>query len=1530
MFLSKAIGNFRRHTKAVTCAILAISILAATFITAPFGSSADGPEKADTKDAVFVGRIGADNCAGTFIPVDIVNGNANLYSGVTWFKLRFECRMLSGNKPIIGVLRVDASNNTAKTYAEPSWCDNANDVTVSDGVCTAYFKVDFKNRTDAGGKGMRSFYITVGNAEHNGTGVSEKDNTVSFIMSDATLVACDSYKNVIDETNRLPEFTADNIDFGGVYYTRSDGCSQWDCPAYAESMKWHMDSNSFAVKHITVPNGFCNSPDYDAANFTLHAATDTVREYYTNEKYSGLYFEKLSNSNDKGFAVISDDLNKKFVFIDANRNGEADDTTSGSYAPQKNKVGNIFLPLSLGQYSISGSSTSNSKVLLKVTFKANLIEGDGPPVIGRVVAKPNDGTGCWAWGLSTINARGSGYYVNYDRSDNGGGIRPQCTYDPETGEYVGWVGMELANSEHLTTWGTSEVLTIGNAEHVYQTGVFDSTSFNSSFSIQDIKVDLYSATQNGNTFTPAAVIAEDIAPSLTADNIDADGEWFFDYKNGVSKHDKDLIRASQQKWHIDGEKSLVSFINIDEISAYSTKYSLVESGATGVLSAYTTLESSKTYQYVFKSKYESSAKAKPFIEFVTSSGTKKYDGSNYVTDKGNYYNTVISFKTPSNLVDAKNVRVGIDFASVDINGTFGGFEIFEIGTDGMAVTDNNLLRKIFLSEGAVVIPFSDKAQEGVWTKDGNLGTGSAVFNIVFKDDGFYKKPTDSKMLVFSGTNSTSSDPEIEYKGGDGKLSQTVRIETGKKYRLTANLKNLSTGIGNETIGITVNYYNKSGTTKKLTGFTDLSDENLYLFKYEFDAPTSLLKIGNNFKITLNVPNGYVSGYFANACLQEIDGNGNTVGDNLFSNGDFATGDTYGWEKSGSFNCFRFCGIPENFFTKNPGHNIHALQYRDTADYTLLQQMVQVKPNTNYRVEYTSLITGLGASTAPYGVLYQKMWETDERIDSSWTYLLDNDLNPGVSDPAVVTEKKVLNLAALGEMYDSSDSRGQAIRVTKTFKTSERLRVDTTDNLSVRFYFMSGSSGYISDFAVYELDEKGNVVGNNVIIDGDFTCGDEVFSGKTVWRYSNEGNVRNIELEKGFFENYTFPKEVLRSDGSFSNGTYGNTVSVNPKSRFYFSGNYVKTNFVGINPQIYYKSVAAGGDYVSLPVNLYFDSTRYYFETQDGFIIPDDAVIDANGKASIIVQVNNLDHGKGYFCNLSLTENDSSKNLFDNSKASMGKFKALPYDPEIFMPFEGDEKFEDVGWSGEEEPVLTGEINGRVYDDIGLTLPGVKMLLNPGEKSVYTDDFGVYRFEKLNPGKYTVYLVESGGYRIYCCEVEVEAGVSTALPDIYYTVGQDTSLDIDDNGEVDIDTDSGVKKKKYGTLQGYCYSPEGKLLSGIDIYANTKKLHVKTDEKGRFEFEKLAPGEYKICTLLDDGSTYVFKTVKIEAGKKLTIKIMMPNDEETFPVWALIAIIAGGAVLLAGIALLTVFLILKKKKNALSSPVAEAATPAEIQ
>ena len=586
-----------RGVKKLGAVILSVCMIVSLFTGFSISSAT---EPVETVDAIFIGKTGAERQAATFIPVDIAEeGNdteeGNALEGENHFKLIFDCKMLSGTKPIIGVLRVrnsegDPSGSANAVFSEPEWCDNST-VTVEDGVCTADITVVFDKRRNPNGEGFRSFYIVIGNSYFDGTTTTAGDFDDSFIMSNPTLYYMDEGE-IIDE-NLLPEFNASSINFNGTYFFRSENGDQWDSLLGSSAMQWHVLASPAYVKQVKVPADFNTSAGYSAESFVKYEATDFTREYYTNESYPDTYFAKIRNSADAGFEIIND-INKKMVIIEANHEGE-EDVIADETIPQLNKAGNIFLPISLGQYTLQGGATTDKNVILKVTFKADRLEGDAAPVLGRIVGKKSgtSGRGSQGWGLSTNNVRNAAYYKNYKRSDNGGGVRPQCTYDPETGEFVGWVGMSTSNNGNATRWGTNEVLTIGNAEHVYEEGKFDSTSFNSSFAISDIKVDLYDVSVSDNVHTVTDLIAEDIAPQLYAETVDDTSNWAYQYTGSASNHDHDPIRASQYKWSVDGCTGMVHAENLT--SCISEGHTLTHHEATDVTREYWSCSCGKTF-----------------------------------------------------------------------------------------------------------------------------------------------------------------------------------------------------------------------------------------------------------------------------------------------------------------------------------------------------------------------------------------------------------------------------------------------------------------------------------------------------------------------------------------------------------------------------------------------------------------------------------------------------------------------------------------------------------------------------------------------------------------------------------------------------------------------------------------------------------------------------------------------------------------------------------------------------------------------
>ena len=537
-------------------------------------------ESAETEKAIFIGSTSKLTAA--FIPMDITENSdgSTAMTGTHYYKLSFKCKMLkNGNNgtnpgmPSIGICHTNSGTKDA-TETEPAWAGDYTTNTaasLSDGQYSMRFKINYGSapRLNTENFGYRSFYITIGNAACRGAAQNSYVNYgASFIFSDISLYECDSDGSNVQETNYIPQINDDNIDFNGTYFIRKDKCTQYDSPYASTPMKWHVLSDPGCVKKITVPSDYNTSSSYDSANFSQTAATAYTREYYTNTNYSGVKFAKLKNSNNAGFEVIPDDISKKMVIIDANHEGEEDylDTTK----PTKNKPANIFIPLSLGRYNMTQYGVSNnSTVLVKVTFKAIRLEGDATPVLGRITGSNNgdNGSRSRAYGLAAKNIRGTGYYTESEYSastSNGGGNRPANSYNAATGEFEGYVIMQTANNSNASCWGCNELLTIGNAEHVWAEGSFDSTSFNSSFAISDIKVDVYSTTLDGTTYSLGSLLAEDIAPALTAENIDDTSNWAFQCSgsNAFSRHSNDPIRASQYKWSVDGCTGMVHAENL--------------------------------------------------------------------------------------------------------------------------------------------------------------------------------------------------------------------------------------------------------------------------------------------------------------------------------------------------------------------------------------------------------------------------------------------------------------------------------------------------------------------------------------------------------------------------------------------------------------------------------------------------------------------------------------------------------------------------------------------------------------------------------------------------------------------------------------------------------------------------------------------------------------------------------------------------------------------------------------------------------
>lgn len=574
--------------------LLCMAILLSCIVYIPAANVAAKAETVATEKAIFIGSTDK-TIACAFIPLNITP------SSTTWYKLSFKCKMLKNGRstaqadePSIGIIGQAASTASPayKVGTCPSWAgayasesydtDDYNyNSSLSSGVYSMYFKLDggsWNQSADKYSQGNRSFYLTIGNAAYrNFSSHIAFDNLgCSFIFSDVSLYQAASQGGATSGNNLISQINDSNVDFGGTYFLLGDGnaaSTYADSPLGASANKWHVMSMPDHVKYITVPSDYNTSGNYDSGNFSLHSATDYTRDYYTNSNYSDLKFGEIKNSDGKGFEVISNDINEKMIIIDANHEGEADNRTTDGYKPTYNKPANLFIPLALGQYNINKyGATTDTSYLVKVSFKAVRLEGSGYPVLGRIT--PRDTDHSQALGKMAKNLNLSGYYGAGSHETYTGG---SYSYNESTGEFVGWVRMKGGDTSYKTKFGTSDILTIGNAEHVWQEGTFDTTEFNTSFAISNIKIDLYSVT---GSYTVNSLVAEDIAPALYADNIDVDTPWVYQCGSGnsYSSHSRDVARGKQHFWNAEGNVGMVHAVDLS--TCMNNKHTLTKHAAT--------------------------------------------------------------------------------------------------------------------------------------------------------------------------------------------------------------------------------------------------------------------------------------------------------------------------------------------------------------------------------------------------------------------------------------------------------------------------------------------------------------------------------------------------------------------------------------------------------------------------------------------------------------------------------------------------------------------------------------------------------------------------------------------------------------------------------------------------------------------------------------------------------------------------------------------------------------------------------------
>lgn len=580
---------------AITLAlILAFSCVSVLPLTA--AAAETETQEIATKKAVYIGKTGTEKrIANIFYAIsekeDTWSNDWTATDGYLYFELTFKAKMLSGAKPYVSFIRRGANSSTSGSQTEPTWVTNGYSygagkepkyISYNYNPDTYECKVVFAIEPYILNWAAPWGFIAIGNVESNGTYQSEYDFDASMIIADPELYVCYPEENDVGTTNLLKDFSDANMNMSSAYVHRGNSnttASDLNSIGRAPASKWSVQATPSLVKHIEVPADFFEGAN---ATFTKHAETDTTREYYTSDSYPDMYFEKLGNT----YRII-EDINKKMMVITANKPGEI-------------RTANIALPMFLDQYFATSEAPvpSSKKCYVKVTFKAKRLAGNSQPMLTRLYGDTKT--------FKTTGAGACAYNITAGES----GL-PKSTYNPQTGEFVGWVRHWRGSAGQLFPNGINEVLLIGNSE-IASNGA--DTCYESSFAISDIKVDLYGE----NTST---LIKEDIAPDFYAENIYDDYGYVASTNTANSdKNNRSVARADANKWSVQGDPYMINDYNVNGcfLANHTLKYN-AETNST--IKHYHCATCDKNYADPYASEVLDDVSATQKMIMVKSSGT---------------------------------------------------------------------------------------------------------------------------------------------------------------------------------------------------------------------------------------------------------------------------------------------------------------------------------------------------------------------------------------------------------------------------------------------------------------------------------------------------------------------------------------------------------------------------------------------------------------------------------------------------------------------------------------------------------------------------------------------------------------------------------------------------------------------------------------------------------------------------------------------------------------------------------------------
>lgn len=224
-----------------------------------------------------------------------------------------------------------------------------------------------------------------------------------------------------------------------------------------------------------------------------------------------------------------------------------------------------------------------------------------------------------------------------------------------------------------------------------------------------------------------------------------------------------------------------------------------------------------------------------------------------------------------------------------------------------------------------------------------------------------------------------------------------------------------------------------------------------------------------------------------------------------------------------------------------------------------------------------------------------------------------------------------------------------------------------------------------------------------------------------------------------------------------------------------------------------------------------------------------------------------------------------------------------------------------------------DAKGTFLDHYDKGVKGIKFMLASEDKTytATTNAKGEFKFSHILTGFYDLYIIDGSK--------KIEAGFSSYIgPDdlVIFTVKSDITSLLPSEDETTQEPEEEVEEIiPTGNFSGTVYTPMLEVVDGLKLILRDIG-EVVTDANGSFAFANIPVGTYDLYTVLDDGTEYVLKEVKIEENRDLSSKIKYAPavESDTTPAdngW-IIWVIVASAVALVVVAGLVVVLVVKKK------------------